>query len=67
MRWAGFWTYGGTDPSLYDQAEAAGKLQELPANHSAQFAPVIMPTLQVGLDAYAAGALAWLINQKKVR
>lgn len=56
-----FWTYGGTDPDLYDKAEAAGRLQEdIPANHSAQFAPVILPTLQVGLDAYAVGALAWL-------
>ena len=54
---------GVTDPQLYDRAEAAGKLQEdIPANHSAKFAPVILPTLQVGLDAYAAGALAWLIK-----
>lgn len=58
---SGFWTYGGTDPELYDRAEAAGRLQEdVPANHSAKFAPVIMPTLQVGLDAYAAAALGWL-------
>ena len=56
-----FWTYGGIDADLYDKAEEEGRLQEdIPANHSAKFAPVIMPTLQVGLDAYAAGALAWL-------
>ena len=59
----GFWTYGGADPELYDKAEAAGTLQkDIPANHSAKFAPVIMPTLQIGLDAYAAGALAWLAS-----
>lgn len=64
MQLAGFWTYGGTDPELFDQAEAAGKLDELPANHSAKFAPVIMPSLQIGLDAYAAGALAWLMKDE---
>ena len=31
----------------------------------AKFAPVIMPTLHIGLDAYAAGALAWLIKHEK--
>ena len=56
-----FWTYGGADPELYDKAEQNGSLSEdIPANHSAKFAPVIMPTLQIGLDAYAAAALAWL-------
>ena len=64
-RYLGFWTYGGTDPALYDRAEKANRLQEdIPANHSAKFAPVIMPTLQIGLDAYAAGALAWLVQEK---
>jgi amidohydrolase len=58
-----FWTYGGTDPELYDKAEQNGSLQEdIPANHSGKFAPVIMPTLQIGLDAYAAAALAWLVK-----
>ena len=62
---SGFWTYGGTDPELFDRAEAAGKLaQDVPANHSGKFAPVIMPTLRIGLDAYAAGALGWLIKQR---
>lgn len=32
-------------------------------NHSAKFATVIMPTLQVGLDAYAVAALTWLLKK----
>jgi amidohydrolase len=45
MLFSGFWTYGGTDPALYDRAEKRGSLQEdVPANHSGRFAPIIMPT-----------------------
>jgi hippurate hydrolase len=58
---SGFWTYGGVDPQVYDEAERKETIAEdIPANHSAEFAPVIMPTLQNGLDAYAVGALTWL-------
>jgi amidohydrolase len=58
-----FWAYGGTDPAIWDKAEKAGRLTEdIPINHSPYFAPAIMPTLQVAVDAYAVAALTWLIT-----
>ena len=58
-----FFMYGGTDPTRWDEAEAKGLLeQSIPSNHSGLFAPVIMPTLQAGLDGYAAAALTFLIK-----
>ena len=42
------------------KAKAAGKLNELPVNHSPQFAPVLHPTLETGVEALVVGALAWL-------
>lgn len=38
----------------------AGRINDLPVNHSPLFAPVIHPTLQTGIEAMVAGALAWL-------
>jgi amidohydrolase len=59
-----FFMYGGTDPEVWDKHEAAGTLSEsIPINHSGLFYPVIMPTLQVAVDAYAAGALTWLAKR----
>ena len=55
-----FWFVGGTDPEIYAKAKAAGRLNELPVNHSPQFAPVIHPTLETGVEAMVVGALAWL-------
>ena len=46
-----FWFVGGTDPQKYAEAEKAGRLNELPSNHSPQFAPVLNPTLRVGIEA----------------
>jgi amidohydrolase len=40
-----FWFVGGTDPATYAQAKEAGRLNDLPVNHSPRFAPVIHPTL----------------------
>jgi len=57
---SGFWFVGGTDPSTYAKAKAAGKLNDLPVNHSPQFAPVLHPTLETGIEALVVGALAWL-------
>jgi hippurate hydrolase len=54
-----FWFVGGTDPALYAKAKADGKLNELPVNHSPHFAPVLHPTLETGVEALAAAALAW--------
>jgi hippurate hydrolase len=55
-----FWFIGGTDAAAYRQAEQAGRLGNLPTNHSPQFAPVIHPTLQTGVMALMAAARAWL-------
>jgi hippurate hydrolase len=55
-----FWFVGGTDPASYAKAEEAGRLNELPVNHSPHFAPVIHPTLRTGIEALVVGSLAWL-------
>ena len=55
-----FWFVGGTDPAAYAKAKVAGRLNEIPTNHSPRFAPVIHPTLQSGAEALAIAALAWL-------
>ena len=56
-----YWTVGGVDPQQYAQAAKAGRVNEIPSNHSPQFAPVIHPTLQVGVEAMLAAAGAWLL------
>ena len=55
-----YWFVGGTDPEIYAAAEAQGRINDLPVNHSPFFAPVIHPTLQTGVEAMVVGALAWL-------
>src|ERR1700724_1399751 len=55
-----FWFVGGNDPQSYATAKAAGKLNELPVNHSPKFAPVLHPTLETGVETLVVGALAWL-------
>ncbi|MHB2206469.1 amidohydrolase [Methylobacterium sp. CM6257] len=55
-----FWFVGGTDPKLYAEAEKAGTLNELPSNHSPEFAPVLSPTLRTGVETILAAAGAWL-------
>jgi amidohydrolase len=55
-----YWFVGGTDPDIYAKAKAAGRINDLPVNHSPLFAPVIHPTLQTGIEAMVAGGLAWL-------
>ncbi|MBJ6724169.1 M20 family metallopeptidase [Geomesophilobacter sediminis] len=55
-----FWFVGGTDTETYAKAKATGTLNELPVNHSPQFAPVIHPTLETGVEALVVAALAWL-------
>ena len=55
-----FWFVGGNDPNVYAKAKAEGKVNELPVNHSPQFAPVLHPTLETGVEALVVGALAWL-------
>jgi hippurate hydrolase len=55
-----FWFVGGTDPETYAKAKAAGTLNKLPVNHSPEFAPVIHPTLETGVETLVVAALAWL-------
>lgn len=56
-----FWTFGGTDPHLFEEAERKGTVTEdIPINHSPFFAPVIQPTLATGVDALITGALTFL-------
>ncbi|WP_287786513.1 amidohydrolase [Acidiphilium sp.] len=55
-----FWVVGGIDPDIYRKAQAAGKVDELPANHAPNFAPVIDPTLRTGIATMLAVAGAWL-------
>ncbi|MEO6500717.1 MAG: amidohydrolase [Jatrophihabitantaceae bacterium] len=56
-----YWGIGGIDPDTYRAAELAGRVsQDIPVNHSANFAPVIQPTLDTGTQALVVAALAWL-------
>ncbi|KQQ93112.1 amidohydrolase [Leifsonia sp. Leaf325] len=55
-----YWLLGCVDPDAYAAAAAADRLDiDIPSNHSAQFAPVIEPTLTMGVEALAAAALEW--------
>jgi metal-dependent amidase/aminoacylase/carboxypeptidase family protein len=56
-----FWFVGGTDPDRYAKAKEAGRLNEIPTNHSPRVAPVIHPTLQTGVEALIVAARAWLM------
>jgi amidohydrolase len=59
-----FWFVGGTDPNIYGEAKKAGRVNELPVNHSPRFAPVIHPTLQTGVETLVVAAQAWLSVQR---
>jgi hippurate hydrolase len=56
-----FWFVGGTDRATFEQAERAGRVAELPSNHSPQFAPVLNPTLRTGIETMLAAASVWLV------
>ena len=56
-----FWYVGGTDPDLYRRAEQAGRVAEdVPTNHSSKFAPVMHPTLEVGIQTLVTATLSYL-------
>jgi hippurate hydrolase len=55
-----YWTVGGIDRKTYAEAEKEGRLNEIPSNHSPEFAPVIDPTLRVGIEAMLTAASVWL-------
>jgi metal-dependent amidase/aminoacylase/carboxypeptidase family protein len=55
-----FWFVGGTDREQYAKAYAEGRVNELPVNHSALFAPVIHPTLRTGVETLVVATAAWM-------
>ena len=55
-----YWFVGGTDPETHAKARKAGRLNEIPVNHSPHFAPVLHPTLRTGVEAMVVGALVRL-------
>jgi amidohydrolase len=59
-----FWLLGGADPALYANARTVEQMQgvagRIPSNHSPLYAPVISPTLEVGIATLVAAARVWL-------
>jgi amidohydrolase len=56
-----FWLVGGTDPEVYAAAQEAQSVEaEIPVNHSPRFAPVMQPTLTIGVTTLVAAAMEWL-------
>lgn len=59
-----YWLLGGADPAAFaavvDEAQLAARVAELPGNHSPRFAPVVTPTLTLGVEALVIAAQAWL-------
>jgi amidohydrolase len=55
-----YWGIGRTDRQAYLAAEQAGRLQDLPSNHSPKFLPPLQPTLRTGTEAMVTAAMAWL-------
>jgi hippurate hydrolase len=55
-----FWFWGGLDQATAIAAFKEGREDQLPANHSPFFAPVIEPTLSTGVETLVIAALTWL-------
>lgn len=55
-----FWFFGGHDPKMYQEKMQKGEEHTIPVNHSPFFAPVLQPTLTVGVDALVVAALTYL-------
>ena len=55
-----YWGIGRTDRKIYQAAEKAGRLADLPANHSPEFLPPLQPTLRTGTEALVTAAMTWL-------
>ncbi|MDU0313370.1 amidohydrolase [Phycicoccus sp. M110.8] len=59
-----FWFLGGADPALFAGAstpeQMMAAMRSLPNNHSPHYAPVIEPTLSVGVEALLTAAREWL-------
>jgi amidohydrolase len=61
-----YWCFGGTDPVMYEEARVKERLEDVPINHSAYFAPVVQPTMSTGVDAMVVAALSFLEGGKLV-
>ena len=59
-----FWLLGGCDPTPFAGATTTAQimdvLRDLPSNHSPHYAPVIEPTLRIGIAALVNAAHTWL-------
>ncbi len=56
-----YWGVGCIDRDAYEAAAAAGRVSEdIPVNHSPNFAPVIQPTCDTGTRALVVAAMEWL-------
>ena len=55
-----YWMVGCIDAGIFDAALKAGRVDELPANHAPDFAPVIEPTLRTCITAMLTAAGLWL-------
>lgn len=59
-----FWLLGGADPAAFSSARSVEGVRNvvagLPSNHSAEYAPVIDPTIRIGVEALVAAAREWL-------
>ncbi|WP_427017487.1 hypothetical protein ACQCSX_02350 [Pseudarthrobacter sp. P1] len=56
-----YWLLGGCDAEAYRAAALRGTVaQDIPANHSPLFAPVVDPTLSTGVQAQVVAARAYL-------
>lgn len=56
-----YWLLGGTDPSLFTTGDMTDPaLRTVPSNHSPRYAPVIDPTLSIGVTALVTAAQTWL-------
>lgn len=56
-----YWLLGGTDPSLFTTGDMTDPaLRTVPSNHSPHYAPVIEPTLTIGVTALVTAVRTWL-------
>lgn len=59
-----FWYLGGADPALFATATTTYELMEvmrdIPSNHSPHYAPVVQPTLGIGIEALLTAVREWL-------